>query len=120
VTKTVNSVGGRAHTHCSLPEMQLLPSCPASWKIAQLTCGSTRYASLTSWKRTSSHVDLDHLGNSHPSITILSPSFVELRVNTRTTGCAIHTSSKSHPWDIYGMYISTHGVKCHCELRTYM
>ncbi len=66
--ETVNSVRVRAHTHCSVPEMPLLPLCPASWYIVLCSSpaavrGTRTCKSLTSWKRTSSHVHLFRNGH---------------------------------------------------------
>ena len=102
--ETVNSVRVRAHTHCSVPEMPLLPLCPASWYI--VLCSSP--AAVRGTRKCKSR-----LGNARlhtliffeTAIVFMSTfpsSSVELRINKRTKGSAIQTSSKSHPWDIYG------------------
>ncbi len=105
----------RAHTHCSLPEMPLLPLCQASWKI--VLCSGTRTCkSLTSWKRTSSHVHL--FRNGHRFFVDLS-FFVRGATHQQMYQriCYSHefkVPSMGYLWHMY-MYISTHGVKRHGE-----
>ena len=111
----------RAHTHCSVPEMPLLPLCLASWKIVLCSSpaavrGTRKCESLTSWKRTSSHVDL--FRNGHRFYVDLS-FFVRGATHQQTYQriCYSHqfkVPSLGYLWHMY-MYISTHGVKRHCE-----
>ena len=114
----------RAHTHCSVPEMPLLRgtrTClcvQASWKILCSSPAAVRGTckSLTSWKRTSSHVDL--FRNGHRFYVDLS-FFIRGATHQQTYHriCYSHefkVPSMGYLWHMY-MYISTHGVKRHCE-----
>ena len=93
----------RAHTHCSVPEMPLLR-------------GTRTCKSLTSWKRTSSHFYLFRNGHRfHVDLSFFVRGATHQQTYRRI--CYSHefkVPSMGYLWHMY-MYISTHGVKRHCE-----